>query len=236
MSDMKRKIPSGIPVVRDRAATEQRILDATSELLADGGFAALNMKAIAKAAGTDKVLIYRYFGKLDDLLAAFGEQASFWPSVDEVLAPDNDSLPPAERLTEFFERFIAALRSRPLTVQILAMEVAAPNPLTATLDRTREAWGRTVAERLKRGLDLPVASAPHPLDSTVSLLVAGIQYLLIRARHTPVFGGLAIDEKQGWELLRQHLAWLCTALLPPAAAASRPAAPKPERRPPRKTR
>lgn len=220
----ERQPKSRLPAARDRAATELRILDATAGLLAHGGFAALGIKAIADAAGVDKVLIYRYFGRLDDLLAAFGEHASFWPPVEEVVAPDNDTLPPAERLTAFFDRLITALGARPLTIQILAMEVAAPNPLTATLDHVREEWGRAVAARLGHGLDLPSDPALLPLNTVVSLLVAGIQYLLIRARHTPVFSGMAIDDERGWSIVRAHLAWLATTMLPasPAVAPSAP--------------
>ena len=56
------------PRRRDRAATEERILTAVGEVLARDGFAAIGVNAIAKQAGVDKVLIYRYFGGLPELL------------------------------------------------------------------------------------------------------------------------------------------------------------------------
>lgn len=194
---------------RNRARTEDRILGAVQALLLRDGFQGVSITAVAEEAGVDKVLIYRYFGKIDDLLDAFGRRAEFWPSVDEVLSPDNDSLAPAERLAAFFNNFITALRTRPMTVEILAMEVGAPNALTAALDRTREEWGRELALRLGAGL----AGRHVRLNTVASLLVAGIQYLVIRARTTPVYSGLRIENDVGWQAIRADLAWLCDSLL-----------------------
>jgi AcrR family transcriptional regulator len=60
--------PHPQPRPRDRAATEERILTAVGEVLARDGFAAIGVNAIARQAGVDKVLIYRYFGGLPELL------------------------------------------------------------------------------------------------------------------------------------------------------------------------
>ena len=128
---------------RDRAATEDRILEAVGAVLARDGFSALGVNAIAKQAGVDKVLIYRYFGGLPELLRAWGESGRFWPSVDELLRREPGLLgkPAAERYTRFFEHFIDELRARPLTLEILAAEVNDRNELTAILETERELWG-----------------------------------------------------------------------------------------------
>jgi len=197
------------PPTRNRSETEARIIAAVRSILARDGFAALNMTAVATEAGVDKVLIYRYFGKIDDLLAAFGHSADFWPTVDEVIAPDNDVLQPEERLTAFFDRYIDALRNRPLTIEILAMEVNVANPLTAALDQAREEWGIEVARRLGAGTAFDVAE----MNTVVALISAGIQFVLIRARRTPVFSQIAIGSDEDWALVRQHLAWLSRRLV-----------------------
>jgi AcrR family transcriptional regulator len=104
---------------RDRAATEERILAAVGQVLARAGFAAVGVNAIAREAGVDKVLIYRYFGGLPELLRAWGESGRFWPGIGELLGPDpraTMALPAAERWALFFDRFIDALRRRPLTL------------------------------------------------------------------------------------------------------------------------
>ncbi len=194
----------------DRQATRQAILQAVGTLLAREGFAALGVNAIAREAGVDKVLIYRYFGGLPQLLDAYGRDGGFWPSVDEVLDGVDGAGSDAERLSRFLGNFIVALRARPLTAEILAMEIGTPNALSHTLDQVRQAWGEQVAKRLAR----PGQADMRQLDTVVSVVLAGIQYLVIRARNTARFSGIAIDGDAGWQQIRSDLHWLCAHLLP----------------------
>jgi AcrR family transcriptional regulator len=189
------------PRPRDRAATEDRILRAVGEVLARDGFGAIGVNAIARQAGVDKVLIYRYFGGLPALLSAWGESGRFWPTVDELIGDDASgfaALPAAERYARFIEHFVDALRVRPLTLEILAAEVVERNELTAILEAQREAWGGR-ASRLLRAEDL--ARAPELPDLTL-LLVAGVQYLLVRSRKIRVFGGIDLHTDAGWARLK----------------------------------
>jgi AcrR family transcriptional regulator len=190
---------------RDRGATEERILAAVGEVLARDGFGALGINAIARQAGVDKVLIYRYFGGLPELLRVWGASGRFWPTVSELLG-DNpqavQALPLTERYTLFFDRFIDALRARPLTLEILAAEVVERNELTAILETEREQWGAQV-EALFGGADFE--RAPQ-LRGITLLLVAGVMYLLVRARKIRVFGGIDLRSDAGWAALKAAVA------------------------------
>jgi AcrR family transcriptional regulator len=192
--------PAARPRGRDRAATEERILAAVGEVLARDGFGAIGVNAVAREAGVDKVLIYRYFGGLPELLRTWGASGRFWPTVEELLGDDPaavTALPLAERYALFFERFIEALRARPLTLEILAAEIVERNELTAILEAEREEWGAQ-AEALFGGEDFE--RRPW-LRGTTLLLVAGVQYLLVRARKIRVFGGLDLSSDEGWARL-----------------------------------
>ena len=189
--------PAALPRGRDRAATEERILAAVGEVLARDGFGAIGVNAIAREAGVDKVLIYRYFGGLPELLRTWGASGRFWPTVEELLGDDPaavTALPLAERYALFFERFIEALRARSLTLEILAAEIVERNELTAILEAEREEWGAQ-AEALFGGADFE--QRPW-LRGTTLMLVAGVQYLLVRARKIRVFGGLDLGSDEGW--------------------------------------
>jgi AcrR family transcriptional regulator len=193
---------------RNRQQTEAEILDAVARVLARDGFTGIGVNAIAHEANIDKVLIYRYFGGMPQLLEAFGLSGNFWPSVDQLLEGlDLESWPLTQRLEIVFERFIDVLRSRPLTLEILAMEVTAPNELTATLDTTREQWGQDLALRLAG--DRAITAN---WNINISLLFAGIQYLLLRARNTAIFSGMAIQEDACWLEIKKSLAWLCARM------------------------
>ena len=208
---------------RNREETAARLLGAVGEVLARDGFGALGVNAVAKQAGVDKVLIYRYFGGLPELLKAWGESGRFWPGVDELLGGDREGflrLPLAERYARFFEHFIDGLRMRPLTVEIMAAELSERNELTAILETEREEWGAEASRLL--GSD---AWERRPaLRGTTLLLVAGVQYLLIRARTIRLFGGLDIRSDRDWAALKAAVRALALDLLgddapaPPAAA------------------
>jgi AcrR family transcriptional regulator len=186
---------------RDRAATEERILAAVGEVLARDGFHALGINAIAREAAVDKVLIYRYFGGLPELLRTWGASGRFWPGVQELLGDDAQAvqaLPLPQRYALFFDRFIDALRRRPLTIEILAAEIVERNELTAILETEREQWGFQ-AEALFGGAEFE--RSPQ-LRGITLLLVAGVIYLLVRARKIRIFGGFDLRSDAGWDALK----------------------------------
>ena len=77
---------------RNRPLTEARILDAVEFLLLEQGYPVVGINAIAKQAGCDKVLIYRYFGGFEGLLQRFAESRILWWQVDDILStPDANS-------------------------------------------------------------------------------------------------------------------------------------------------
>ena len=196
---------------RDRGATEKLILAAVGEVLARDGFTGIGINAIAKHAGVDKVLIYRYFGGLPELLEAWGDSGRFWPDVSELLGPEPHAflaLPAPERYARFFEHFIDGLRARPLTLEILAAEVVERNELTVILEAEREAWGEEAA-RILGGVEF--GSRPE-LRGVTLLVIAGVLYLLLRARKIRIFGGLDIQSEAGWLALKASVRAMAVAM------------------------
>ncbi len=179
-----------------RLETEQRLLDAVGDLLAEAGFSAVGINAIARCSGVNKALIYRYFGGLDGLLSTWAEHGDFWPTADE-LVPDRQAmlaLPIDARVGELFVRYLRALRRRPRTVEILAWEVVDRNELTAQLEAVRERRGKELAVLLTR----PGEGAHVDQAALTALLSASIHYLLIRARKIRTYNTLALDREEGW--------------------------------------
>lgn len=60
-----------ITAERDREATERRLVDTVGELVRENGFEKIGVNAVAARSGVSKILVYRYFGSVEGLLAAY---------------------------------------------------------------------------------------------------------------------------------------------------------------------
>ena len=189
---------------RDAQATRGRILEAVGRLLVREGFGALGVNAVAREAGVDKVLIYRYFGGMDQLLEAWGSTSDFWPTVEEVLGPEPE--PDVPRLVAgMLKRHLRALRMRPHTLEVLAWETVTRNPLTAILDRIREAR----SEQLMAALPACLRETKLDIFAFSALMGAGMQHLLLRSRTVALFNGIPIGRPEGWERIEKAVDEIC---------------------------
>ena len=188
---------------RDRAQTEQDLISAVGAVLAQDGFRALGVNRIAKDAGVDKVLIYRYFGGLAELVSAYAVSSEFWPSVNELLTGDEDlpsPCPPAPQPSLYLRNFTRAILARPQTVEILAWELVERNELTDILNARRE---RSTAELMERLGD----DAANRTDPAVvlTLLAGAVNYLAIASLRRGSLGGIDLADAEGWERIHDAL-------------------------------
>ncbi len=166
---------------RSRLQTEQRILDAVGQLLLEQGYPSVGVNAIARRAGCDKVLIYRYFGGFDELLLAFAETSELWWEVDEIMLERADecaavALP--DYLKILLDRYVKALEARPLALEIMAWEMSAQNNLTSALARTRSERGMELVKRIRAYYHQPNID----IGGILGVFGAAINYLVIRTR------------------------------------------------------
>lgn len=149
----------------NREETTKRLIEAALAILSEQGFAAIGVNAVARRAGADKQLIYRYFNGLDGLMAAAGEAvaAGLSQALERALQP-----PPAD-YGDLAARVAGALldhaRSDAMFRALRLMEAAAPSDATAAFRRARgAAMMQWVAEARKGltpppGLDAPALNA-----------------------------------------------------------------------------
>lgn len=197
---------------RDRLATRESIIKAVGTLLARDGFMALGINAVAKEAGIDKVLIYRYFGGMPELLRAFGESEEFWPSASEMLGNDIEALMSmslTESVTLVLINFTRALRRRPVTLEIMAWEMVEQNELTGILRNVRE----DMAIRIFGEFGAKLAVTDADAAAITTLLSAAVSYLLLRSRDTEVYNTVNIRSDKGWERIENAIAMICRQCL-----------------------
>ena len=168
-------------MTRSRIKTEQRILNAVGSILLEQGYPAVGINAIARRAGCDKVLIYRYFGGFDELLLAFAETTTLWWEVDEILtetAAECAEIALRDFLQRLLDRYVTALESRPLALEIMAWEMSEQNNLTNTLARIRGERGMELVKRIRTFYHQPNID----IGGVLGVFGASINYLVIRTR------------------------------------------------------
>jgi len=182
---------------RDREATRKLLIDAVGKLLAEKGFTYLGVNAIARQAGVDKVLIYRYFGGLPELIKAFGQEGDFWPSIEELAGGDIESfrrLPLEKKLVALGHNFLSGIRKRPLTQEVMAWEMVERNEFTEELEIIRETRMLRFAE-----LFLQTEGARADLMAVTAIVGGGISYLVCRARRVRWYNGIDLESNEGWQ-------------------------------------
>src|SRR5690554_269838 len=75
-TDKVRKVSSG--PIREKARTMNKIIAAVGTVIKDLGYPGLTIANISKASGTDRKLIYTYFGTLDHLVETYIKQKDYW--------------------------------------------------------------------------------------------------------------------------------------------------------------
>lgn len=188
------------PRQRDRSATEEMLVKAARDVLAADGFVGLGVNAVARRAGCDKQLIYRYFGGLDGLVDAIGAEIA--DDLRKSLQP-LAALGQPSSYRELVERmllgFLQALRTDTLMQKIMAWEIASPSELVQRLTLARSKsmmiW---VAE--SRGALVP----PPGVDvgATNAVLLAAIQHLVLSSAAAGQFAGLPLRSDADWERVR----------------------------------
>ncbi|TYL55864.1 TetR/AcrR family transcriptional regulator [Nocardioides sp. BGMRC 2183] len=79
-------------VYGDAEARRRRTLDVAAELLDEGGYAALTIRAVAERAGTSTGLIYTYFADKQDIFVALLEESQIESAAVVAAAPRADGV------------------------------------------------------------------------------------------------------------------------------------------------
>ncbi|KOP27247.1 TetR family transcriptional regulator [Hapalosiphon sp. MRB220] len=194
-------------MMRDKEETKARILAAVGKLLAESGFQQLGVNAIAREAGVDKVLIYRYFENLPSLLQKFGEEGDYWITAEALIGDettaDTESL--ADWMIYLLIRLLDDLKERPITQEIMRWELLEGNELTRELANVRDSMALDSLNFLKQKCSFP---EDQDIPAISAILVAGIVYLVLRTKVSKTFMGLDFSSPEGWERVEAAIASL----------------------------
>ncbi|MEA3266068.1 MAG: helix-turn-helix domain-containing protein [Candidatus Fermentibacteria bacterium] len=161
---------------RNSEKTKYRILKGLEELITREGFTGVGVNAVAREAGVDKVLIYRYFGSMEGLLKAFADEKEFCPRVADLLHDIPEEAPLHEVATRIVLEHVRALQNSPLAQELACWELTEQNPLTVLFGKEME--NGAMQALADRGI------IPDEDVITLSVIVlCGLQYLVLRGRN-----------------------------------------------------
>lgn len=184
-------------LLRNRKATEQRLLSAIQELIEESGFEKLGINAVASKAGVSKMLIYRYFGSLDGLVAAYIEQYVFGIILSRIYRIGG--------IGEFYKRdvslSIACSYGNYTLRRLYRWELMSGNKFIKDLRRQREDKGVWLIEAVSR-------LSGHPCREVAviaTLLSASISYLALLEENCDFYNGISLQTDEGWEQLQEGI-------------------------------
>ena len=177
---------------KDRDFTTKRLLDAVGEIIIKDGFDKVGVNAIASQAGVSKVLIYRYFGSVDNMIVEYLSQNDFWVNFS-VDFPKNENL--KEFIKKMFRDQINQLRNNKLAQELYRWELTSHNSVIEKLRLKREAKGVTLITIVSQ-----LSNHPHEeVASIATLLSAAISYLILLSNNCPTYNGIDLQNDKGWE-------------------------------------
>lgn len=191
-------------MARDKEETKARILAAVGKLLAESGFRSLGVNAIAREAGVDKVLIYRYFEGLPALLQTFAQEGGYWIALEELIGDESavDAETPADWMVYLLLEFLHDLQKRSITQEILRWELLEGNELTHEFAKVRDRLGLESLKFLQQKGSFP---PDQDIPAIAAILIAGVVYLTLRTKVSDSFMGIDFSSPTGWQRIEAAL-------------------------------
>jgi len=190
-----------------REQTERKILDALESQIRETGMAGVGINAITKRAGVSKELIYRYFNGMDGLMLAWMREQDYWTGRSKTLSGDEAcQRTPADLVLSMLREQIEALSANESLLEVRRWELVERNEVTAQLAERREKAARQFIDRIASLTDQ--ADVP----AMVSIMLAGVLYLMLRSKTETHFLGVPLRTEQGWKRLEAALEALLKSL------------------------
>lgn len=178
--------------MKNRELTEKKIIDAVERIIENQGFEKLGINAVASEAGVSKMLIYRYFGGLDELLAHYLMQKDYWANTDTTILEQANV---GESIKNMFRKQIKQMRNDIMLKRLCRWELTADNDNIRTLQDRRERNGRDLIQMVARLTGCSNAE----VASLATILSASISYLVLMEEQTSTYNGIDFQSEEGWK-------------------------------------
>ncbi|WP_449021686.1 TetR/AcrR family transcriptional regulator [Prevotella jejuni] len=182
--------------MKSREQTESKILEAVASIVESDGFEKLGINTIALKANVSKMLIYRYFGGLEELVARFIMQKDYWANTDTLILNPHSV---GDSIKSMFRNQIEQLRNDVTLRRLCRWELSCHNASIDRLRDKREENGCNLIKVVSRLTGCPNSE----VASLASILSASISYLTLIEDQCPTYNGIALHTDKGWEQIAQ---------------------------------
>ncbi len=182
--------------MKSREQTESKILEAVASIVESDGFEKLGINTIALKANVSKMLIYRYFGGLEELVARFIVQKDYWANTATLILNPHSV---GDSIKSMFRNQIEQLRNDVTLRRLCRWELSCHN---ASIDRLRDKREENGCNLIKVVSRLTGCSNSE-VASLASILSASISYLTLIEDQCPTYNGIALQTDKGWEQIAQ---------------------------------
>lgn len=177
---------------RDRERTKSKILKAVGEVIEQYGTEKVGVNLIARTAGVNKVLIYRYFNSVDGLMEQYVTSGEYTSTTGDEYLENIGTVAPEDRakaMTSLMVTFLSDLRARKATRDLLRWEIGTGKSMLS--DARNE-----VATRLLH----KIGEIPNCPDTgaLMTFITAGIYYLTISKDYREKMITIDLQSDEGW--------------------------------------
>jgi AcrR family transcriptional regulator len=191
---------------RDRERTKGKILKAVGEVIEKYGTEKVGVNLIAREAGVNKVLIYRYFGGVDGLMEQYVKTGQYTSttSLDYI---ENLAVPaPEDRAKVWIEvltKGLHDLRERKATRDLIRWEIGAGKPVMT------DARNDSSVKMLEKIGELPNYPNTNPM---LAIVIGGLYHLAVSADYRDKFVNVDLQSDEEWQRIEQTMKDIIMAL------------------------
>lgn len=176
--------------------SEKKLIKAVSIVIEEDGFSKVGINHIARTAGCDKVLIYRYFGGLEGLLAAWAKENDYYTSAydrfyEEIKTADQSQI--RELTKKVIVSQLHFLREHKVMQEMILWEISGRSKFRLLQD-IREKNGNKLQLVLNDMLQVKTEDA----SLYITILITSIEFVVLYTRQYRFFNGVDFSEPEAW--------------------------------------
>ncbi len=201
---------------RNKELSKKKLLEAVGSIIRRDGFQGIGINSIAKEAGVDKVLIYRYFGDLNGLLKEYVNQKDYWLNNADFLKTaiqNTDEKTLNEATSQLFMGLYRALLVSKEFQEITLWELVEKNELSDAFHQQRD----TVAKDILKEYEARFGTEGIDLEAISTIISGGIYFMALQSRMVDKLNGLELKSKEGLARIEKSIHQLSELILAKAA-------------------